>query len=365
MEKVHLTLKKIKDRSYDILIDRGLSSRIAKDLKKSKLGNRYAIIADSNVARLFGNKLLSSLKKEGIKADLISFKAGEQSKNIDVFGQLIEKVHALGLDRKSAIIALGGGVTGDIAGFVAACYMRGISYVQVPTTLLAQVDSSIGGKVAIDLKKGKNSCGAFFQPSKVYIDVSLIRSLPKKELLCGLAEIMKHAVIADARLFSFIEKNVKKILAKDEKVLIELIRRSCEIKARVVEKDENEGNLRKILNYGHTIGHALETLTDYKKYSHGEAIAIGMVVEASISNKLGLMPKQEVIRQNKLLDDIGLSINVPKVSADRIIKELSKDKKAVEGKVQFVLPKRIGNMHSKDSRYGIGASNKIIREAIR
>lgn len=363
MEKVHLNLKKKVDNSYDILIDKGLFGRVAADLKG--IANRYVVITDSVVEKLFAGRLLKSMRKAGLKVDILSFKAGEGSKNIAVFNNLIEKVHLLGLDRKSCIVALGGGVAGDMAGFVAACYMRGISYVQIPTTLLAMVDSSIGGKVAVDLSSGKNSCGAFYQPKKVYIDVSLLKGLPKREMLCGLAEIIKHAVMADAKLFSFIEKNISKILEKDEAVLIRLIKRNCEIKARIVEKDEREQNLRKIVNYGHTIGHALETLTGYKKYSHGEAIAIGMAVEARISNKLGLMPKEDVERQSNLLTKVGLKIELPKISIDSIVKELVKDKKAVSGRVQFVLPLKIGKMKTVGGKYGINVSNKVVRFALK
>ncbi len=360
MERVHLNLRKKVNNSYDILIDKNLLSKIPLDLKKSKIGNRYLIITDSNIKGLFGKKLLAMMKKAGLKTDLISFKAGEQSKNLKVFGELIRKVHSLGLDRKSAIIALGGGVVGDIAGFVAACYMRGINYIQVPTSLLAMVDSSIGGKVAVDLSTGKNAVGNFCQPKKVYIDVSLLKKLPKRELINGLAEIIKHALIRDKSLFDSIDKNMSKILSRDHSILIKIIKRNCEIKARIVEKDEKESGLRKLVNYGHTIGHALETMTKYKKYSHGEGIAIGMILEGSIANKKGMLLRKELIKQNNLIKKVGLPVKLPKINSNRLINELKKDKKVVGGKIEFVLLERIGK-----ARYGINVSNRIIKEAVK
>lgn len=359
METVHLNLRKETDNSYDILIDESLLKKIPSDLKKNKIGNKYLIITDSNIKGLFGKKLLALMKKEGLNADLISFKAGEQSKNLEVFSSLIEKAHYLKLDRSSAIIALGGGIVGDIAGFVAATYMRGINYIQIPTSLLAMVDSSIGGKVAVDLPTGKNTVGNFHQPKKVYIDISLLNNLPAKELINGLSEIIKHALIMDRDLFNFIEKNLSKIMNRDMPTLISLIKKNCQIKADIVMKDEKESGLRKLVNYGHTIGHALETLTYYKKYSHGEAIAIGMVVEGLIANKIGLLSKQELTQQNNLIKKAGLPTKIPSIDAKKIINELKKDKKVVGGKIEFVLLKEIGK-----AEYGINASNEIIEEAI-
>jgi 3-dehydroquinate synthase len=359
MEKVHLNLKKEINNSYDIIIGKDILNKIPADLKKKNIGNQYLIITDSNIKKLFGNKLLVLMKKSGLKTNLISFKAGEQSKNLEIFKTLIEQAHSLKLDRKSAVIALGGGVVGDIAGFVAACYMRGINYIQVPTSLLAMVDSSIGGKVAVDLKTGKNTVGNFHQPKKVYIDVSMLTNLPKRELINGLSEIIKHSLIRDKTLFSFINNNLNKILSKDEQILIKLIKKNCEIKARIVEKDEKESNLRKLVNYGHTIGHALETLTNYKKYSHGEAIAIGMIVEGLIANKIGFLSKKELIKQNNLIKKAGLPTKIPNINTNQLIKELKKDKKVVGGKIEFVLLKSIGT-----AEHSINASNTLIKESI-
>jgi len=360
MEKIRVKLNKKINRTYEILVDKSLLGKVPEILKKKKLGNRYLIITDSNVEKLFGKKLLSGLKRNGMKVDLISFKAGEQSKNLRVLEELITKTQKLGLDRKSAIIALGGGVAGDVAGFVAASYMRGIDYVQIPTSLLAMVDSSIGGKVAVDLPTGKNIVGAFHQPKAVFIDVSLLRNLPKKELLCGLSEVIKHALIADRKLFDFIDDNLEKILKKDEDVLIQLIKRNCEIKARIVEKDENEKGLRKIVNYGHTVGHAIETLTNYKKFNHGEAIAIGMAIAGRISNKLGRLSDTELKKQNDMIKKIGLSIKFPNLDENKVAAELKKDKKVSDGEIEFVLLKRIGK-----AKYGIKVPKKIILESLR
>ncbi len=359
MEKIKLNLKNRIDQSYNIVIDRDLLGKIPKDLKQNKIGNSYLIITDSNIEKLFGKKLLALMKKTGLKTDLISFKAGEQSKNLKTFTQLIQKAHKLGLDRKSTILALGGGVVGDIAGLVASTYMRGIDYIQIPTTLLAMVDSSIGGKVAVDLPTGKNIVGHFHQPKKVYIDISLLKNLPKKEMNNGLAEIIKHALIKDQSLFSFIDNNLDKIKNKDSNILIKLIKRNCEIKARIVEQDEKESGIRKLVNYGHTMGHAIETLTNYKKYSHGEAIAIGMAVEALIANKIGLLPKKDLTKQNKLIKKIGLPVKVPNINSNKLTNELKKDKKVVGGKIEFVLLERIGK-----AKHSIHTSNKIIKQAI-
>lgn len=363
MEKVKINLKKSIDNSYEILLGKNIFDKVVNDLIRNKIGNTFLIITDENTKKI-GIKLFKKLSKK-IKINLITIRPGERSKTINVFNELMEKVYSYGLDRESAIIALGGGVVGDIAGFVAASYMRGINYVQVPTSLLAMVDSSIGGKVAVDLKKGKNVCGAFYQPKRVYIDVGLLETLPKKEMLNGMAEVIKHAIIADSELFSLLEKNVNNILKKDEALLLKMIKRNCGIKGKIVEKDEKERNLRKIVNFGHTMGHAIETLTGYKRYSHGEAISIGMVVESRIANRLGYFSAKDMTRITALFDKFGISTKLPKINADKIIKELSKDKKTVGGKVQFVLPEKIGRMKTVRGSYGINVPSKVILEALK
>ncbi len=360
MEKVHLNLKKQIDNSYDILIDNGILNRIPLDLKKNELGNKYVIITDSNTKKLFGETFLRLMKKKGINSYLLSIESGEKNKNLLVFKKLMRKIVSFGLDRKSAIISLGGGVVGDISGFIAATYMRGINYVHIPTSLLAMVDSSIGGKVAIDLPEGKNLVGAFYQPKRVYIDICLLGPLPIKEMRNGLTEIIKHALIKDKKLFDFIEKNLDRILNKDKNILIRLIKRSCEIKADIVMKDEKEKGFRKVLNYGHTIGHALETLTHYKKYSHGEAVAIGMLVEGLISNKIGSLSKKELHRQNNLLFRAGLVKKLPNIDIREFIEQLKKDKKNVGREIEFVLLEKIGK-----AKFGIKVPKKIIWGALK
>ncbi len=360
MSKATVHLEKRVDNSYNIVIEKNLMGKIPGYLKKEELGNEYAIITDSNIEKIFGKKLLKDLNKKGLNACLLSFKAGERNKNLKTAKYLLEQMLKKGLDRNSAVIALGGGVVGDLAGFVAASYMRGIPYIQVPTSLLAMVDSSIGGKVAVDLEGGKNSCGAFYQPKKVFIDISALKSLPEAELKNGMAEVVKHAMIADKKLFVYLEKNLEGIFKRNEPVLEKIIKRNCEIKARIVEKDEKEKNLRKVVNYGHTIGHAIEVLTNYKKFTHGEAIAIGMNYEARIAEKLGYLGSREVERQNLLLKRIGLRIKMPEFSAKELLRVMRKDKKAVGGKIQIVLPKNIGAMKTVNGQYGLNVSEKII-----
>ena len=365
MQIIKIFNEEVADNSYDIIIDTSALNILLKELKKTPFGNKYAIITDDTIKQIHGESLLNTMKKEGLDCVLLSFKSGEQSKNMQTFEYLHENLLEKCIDRKSCIIALGGGVVGDIAGFVAGTYMRGINYIQIPTTLLAQVDSSIGGKTAIDLKNSKNMCGIFYQPKRVYIDVSLLKTLPKKEIINGLVEIIKHAIISDEDFFVFLETNIKDILSRENNLLIRTIQKSCEIKAEIVMNDPHEENLRRILNYGHTIAHALETLTGYKKYTHGEAVAIGMAVEGRISNLMGWLKEDELSRQNKLLEKTGANLTPPKIDIDLIIKELSRDKKAISGKVYFALPEHIGVMKCIDGSYGITVPVNIVRNALR
>ena len=255
----------------------------------------------------------------------------------------------LALGRDSCIIALGGGVVGDLAGFAAATYMRGIPYIQVPTTLLAMVDSSIGGKVGVDTLHAKNAIGAFYQPKKVIIDLNFIKTLPKNEIANGLAEIIKQALIKDKNFFHFLEKNIDKILSYDLYILKQTIKRSCEIKASIVMQDEREKGIRKILNYGHTIGHAIESALNYK-ISHGQAIAIGMSYAAKLSAKLGFLHEGSVIRQNNLLEYIGLphKLSHHKLKPRKILEHIQYDKKIINGKINFVLLNSIGDVIISD-----------------
>ncbi len=365
MTRIKVNLRKRIDSSYNIYIENNAFSKIAADLKRKPAGNKYAVITDSNVKRIFGKQLMKHLKRKRLDACMIDFPPGESNKRLKTIESIQERMLAKGLNRKSAVIAFGGGIAGDVAGFAAASYMRGIPFIQLPTSLLAMVDSSIGGKVGVDLPSGKNSSGAFKQPESVYIHLNALKSLPEREMRNGMAEVVKHAVMADKKLFSFLEKNVNRIMGGNMKILGKVIKRNCEIKGRIVEKDELEENLRKTVNYGHTVGHALEVLTNYRKYSHGEAIAIGMNAAAIISEKMGLMDSGDVKRQRLLLERIGLPTKIPKnISNAKILRELKKDKKVIDGVEKFVLPKKIGKMHSIKGNYALDVSKGIISGAL-
>src|SRR5579862_2236258 len=279
------------NRSYNIVIGRGLLRGLGAACKKLGLGNRCAIISDRNVARHFGKLAQKSLQGAGFDAVLIVVPAGETAKSLKTVQSCYDRLAQHRLERKSYIVALGGGVVGDLAGFVAATYLRGIPFIQVPTTLLAQVDSSVGGKVGVNLKAGKNLVGAFHQPRLVLCDLDTLSSLPAREFRSGLAEVIKYGIICDARLFAHLEHDLPKLLKRDPDTLTEVIARCCEIKADVVGQDETETGLRAILNFGHTIGHAIENISGYGKYLHGEAISIGQVAAAKLSSQqLGLSP---------------------------------------------------------------------------
>lgn len=349
MEICRVDLKEETGNSYDIIIGAGLIGNLAIELKQKPVANAYAIITDSNVKRLYGETLLKNFQAKNLHAHLISFPAGEKSKSRDTKEKVENEMLNLGFGRDSCIIALGGGVVGDLAGFVAATYMRGIPCIQVPTTLLAMVDSSIGGKVAVDTMHAKNAIGAFHQPKKVIIDMNFLKTLPKKELANGLAEMIKHALISDRDFFHFLEKNIDKILNCDLETLEQAVKRSCEIKIHIVEEDEKEKGLRKLLNYGHTIGHAIESALKYK-ISHGQAISIGMSYAAKLSAKNGFLDEGSVIRQNNLLEYIGLphKLSHRKLKPREILEHIQYDKKIINKKLNFVLLNSIGDAFVSD-----------------
>lgn len=359
VERLHLALKEVVDESYDILVGYGLLDRIPSDLKENPIGNKYAIITDSSIRGLYGERLLEGFREEGVSACLIDFPAGEGSKSLDMVGYLVGRLLREGVDRKSAIIALGGGVVGDLSGFVASVYMRGIPYIQVPTTLLSQVDSSIGGKTGVDTVDGKNLIGSFYQPKRVYIDPSLLESLPEREFISGLSEVVKYGVICDRSLFDYLESNVERIKRRDREALFHIIRASCIIKKRIVEEDPREENKRAILNYGHTPAHALERLSGYK-CPHGEAVSVGMRISGWVAVRLGFWSVDEWARQNRLLEMFGLPLKM-EFSVDDLIGALYYDKKIEGGKIMFVLPRRIGEMASINGRYKIPISEDDLR----
>lgn len=336
------------ERSYPIMIERGILRRMGRDLKKRKIAKRYGIIADDRVAALFGERLLDALRAEDLAVELITFAPGEASKNLKTIAGLAGRLASLGFDRADGLIALGGGVAGDMCGFLASIYMRGIPFVQVPTTLLAQVDSSVGGKTGVDIPEGKNLVGTFYQPRCVYIDTAVLESLPAAELVNGLAEVIKYGVIYDSEFFDFLDKNRSRIMDLETEPLTEVIGRSCEIKALVVARDEREGDLRRILNFGHTIGHAVEAASDYS-IAHGTAVAIGMVAAATIARRMGLLEASEAERIRRLISDYRMELAVPAhLDRQRIRQYLLTDKKTVGGRIFFVLPTAVGKVTITD-----------------
>ena len=328
--------------SYSITIQRGIFQHISKNLN---IGNRYLIITDSNLRELYADVLKRSLEKEGKKCSVISFLAGEENKTLKTFSDLHEKIN-LSLDRKSCIIALGGGVCGDMAGFVASTYMRGIPFVQIPTSLIAMVDSSIGGKLGVNTSKGKNCVGVFNNPQKVYIDPLMLRTLPEIELKNGLAEVLKHAIIKNQVYFKFIVKNADQIRSLDSEVLTKLLYDSIIIKMSFVRKDEKEADKRRILNFGHTIGHALEEVLGYGNISHGFAVSIGMVAASNISLSRGMIDEETFRSIRSALALFGLPVSLKelnlRVEPEKIYRYIKHDKKAISGKSHFILIKGIG-----------------------
>jgi len=340
IEKVRVELG---DRSYDILVAPNLLDEATKTLAKFVKGRKCLLVSDGNVYSRYADQAIACLMKAGAFVYATVFKAGEGSKNISVMERLFRKAAGAGLDRDSFIIALGGGVSGDMAGFLAASYMRGIGFIQMPTTLLAMVDSSVGGKTGFDLPEGKNLVGAFWQPKLVLIDPSLLKTLPKREVVCGLAEIVKTALILDKKFFSFLEKHGSDILALKTGPTAKAIARCCELKASVVSADEREGSLRAILNYGHTFGHAIETASGYSRIAHGEAVAMGMGMAADLAVRLEILSKADAMKQEALLESLSLPRRVAGLKPADIVDAMSKDKKTRGGKLNFVLLSKIGS----------------------
>src|SRR4030042_3628385 len=357
MEKVRGELG---ERSYDICIGKNILRNIGGSLKSFGLSPRIAIVTNPTVYPLYGAVVAKSLKKAGFDLLSVTIPDGEEYKDLLWVEHVFNILLKAKLDRSSALVALGGGVIGDITGFAASTYMRGISYIQVPTTLLAQVDSSVGGKTGVNHKLGKNMIGTFWQPRLVWIDVKTLNTLQKREFLAGVAEVIKYGVIWDEGLFYFLEKNRTKILNLDRDVLMYVIKRSCEIKAEVVSKDEREAGVRSILHFGHTIGHAIETVTEYKQYLHGEAVAIGMHLETKLACMLGLINNKQVSRIKALIDSYSLPSEKPlDIDVEHILSSMELDKKVVAGQLKFILPEKIGKV-----RIQTGVSWKIIKDLL-
>ncbi len=336
------------ERAYPITIEYGCLKSIGEHLVKKNIGNRYCIITDSTVAGLYGEAVQQSLEKSGLKSEMIVFPAGEASKNLSTFTTICRKMAEMRFDRKDAVIALGGGVAGDLAGFTAASYMRGIPFVQVPTTLLAQVDSSVGGKTGVDIPEGKNLVGAFYQPKAVFIDPDVLSTLAGEEFLGGMAEVIKYGVIQDADFFRYLQNNREKILQLEPTFLMDILFICCKIKADVVAHDEREAGLRRILNYGHTIGHAVEAASNFTLI-HGKAVAIGMVAAGRIAVNKKMLAPDVLNTLVRLLQAYDLPVEIPQELAKEELKRyIVTDKKVVSGKVCYILPEKIGKVRICD-----------------
>lgn len=357
MQKIRVELA---ERSYNIVIGDHILGGIGSALEKFEFSSKAALVSNNTVNEIYGKTVSESLKKAGFDLVEILIPDGEKYKSMEWVRKIYDGLLAAKLDRKSAVLALGGGVIGDITGFAASTYMRGVDFIQVPTTLLAQVDSSVGGKTGVNHPLGKNMIGTFWQPRLVWIDIETLKTLPRREFLSGLSEVIKYGVIWDKKLFEFLEAKRDAIFKLDKNALNYLIGRSCEIKSEVVSKDERESGLRAVLNYGHTIGHAVETVTEYKGFLHGEAIAIGMCLEARLSNLLGLIPKDKVERITALINSYDLPVGLPRgIDVEALIASMTLDKKTVSGELKFILPERIGSVKIQK-----GISKKSIEKAL-
>ena len=373
MDKVRVNLKKTVDYSYDINIGPDLFGKMAAELRERPLGDRYVVIADSTVLKLHANTLTETMRKAGIKVERIAFPAGDVSKSRKMKIFLEEHLLGLGLGRDCCIIACGGGVTGDLAGFTAATFLRGVPWIQVPTTMLAMVDASIGGKTGIDLPEGKNLIGAFHQPAAVWIDVATLETLPRRHLIAGMAEVVKHAVIRDRAFFKLLEDQAEAVLDGDPSAQRDIIRQSCAIKAEVVSADEKETELRRILNYGHTLGHAFETVSGFSLL-HGEAVSLGMASEGALAVSLGILPAEELARQNALLKKLGLPVKASvvmrallgrAVRPKEILDYTHADKKARQGITQYVLPTKIGQIKTNKKKVSMALEDRTILDFLR
>ncbi len=344
MRKVQVRLGR---NGYEIRIGSGILSRLGYWLKEYSSTDKLVIITSPSLKGLYGDALEQNLTREGFKVITLLVPDGEEQKSLETAGRLYNELSDCHAERTTPILALGGGVIGDLAGFVAATYLRGVPLVQIPTTLLAQVDSSIGGKVALDHGRLKNKIGAFYQPRLVVSDIAALSTLSAEELSDGLAEVIKYAVIRDREFFAYLEENLDGIRSLDGSILEAVVFKSARIKAEVVEKDELDFGLRHILNYGHTLGHAIEAVSDFK-VRHGQAVAIGMVAAGRISSKLNILSKDEQIRLKRLIQRAGLPTEIPNLNVEKITRAMEHDKKILGGKIRFVLPKSIGKVFITD-----------------
>ncbi len=332
------------ERSYDIVIDPGLLGRLANDLLRLKVKGKIGVVTDRHVARHYLQSVLQTLSRIGAEPLPIILPPGERSKTLSTVQRILDALARHRFERHSWLVALGGGVVGDLAGFAAAIYQRGIPFIQIPTTLVAQVDSSVGGKTGVDHRLGKNLIGAFYQPRAVLIDPLSLRTLPDREWIAGLAEVIKYGVIADESFFTFLGEAMPSIRQRRPAPVAAVIKRSCEIKASVVAADERESDRRRILNYGHTIGHALEALESYRGLIHGEAVGIGLVHEADLAAYQGLCDRAVVEQIRTVVEAAGLRVDLPAWPARKIWKAMLHDKKVSAGQVIGVWPEKIGQV---------------------
>ncbi len=331
-------------RSYNIVLHPGLLGTVGDRLTAFTTSPKIGVVTDKHVAGHYLQETLRSLCKAGYDPTPIILPPGERTKTLGTIAKILDVLARQKFERQSLLLALGGGVIGDITGFAAAIYQRGIPFVQVPTTLVAQVDSSVGGKTGVDHRLGKNLIGAFYQPRAVLIDTLTLRTLPRREWIAGLAEVIKYGIIADEEFFAFLEQEMPALLKLQEEPVIHAIKRSCEIKAQVVVEDERESDRRRILNYGHTIGHALESLSGYRGLIHGEAVGIGLVQEADLASHMGLCGRDIVERIRSLVQRAGLSEQVSEASFPSLWGAMQHDKKVIGGQVIGVWPVQIGKV---------------------
>ncbi len=327
------------------MIQPGILSQIGHMLSDAGCSGRVVIVTNPVVEKLYGRVVHRALRQAGYSPFFIIIPDGEQAKTVKGLTKILDALVMEHIERQDVILALGGGVTGDVAGFAASTYLRGIPFIQVPTTLVAQVDSSVGGKTGVNHPRGKNLIGAFYQPRMVVIDPCVLQTLPSRQWIAGLAEVIKYGMIADKQFFEYLEHHVEELRKQSDEVIPHVLRRCCEIKADIVASDERESGRRRILNYGHTVGHALEAWGQYKKWLHGEAVGLGMIQEASIAHYLGLCSIDIVERQGDLIKRVGLPSAIPeKMKFLELWQAMQHDKKVIKGDIYCVLPERIGEV---------------------
>ena len=355
MKKIDVRLGQ---NSYSVYIGSGILNQTGQRLKELGYSDKAVIITNPVVKKLYGTQLKQCLVDAGYRTAILEVPDGEEHKSLESAGKLYQQLAEFGAERSTPILALGGGVIGDLAGFVAATYMRGVPLVQLPTTLLAQCDSSIGGKTAVNHGQLKNEIGAFYQPKMTISDIITLKTLPREDLTSGLGEVIKYAIIKDEQFFVYLEKHLDLIKALDDNVLEDIVANSARIKAEVVEIDEMDTGLRNILNFGHTIGHAVESVTNFQ-VAHGQAVAIGMIAAAKIASELGILDSGSVTRLKNLLEKAGLMTKLPVPEVKQVMQTMRYDKKVQSGKIRFVLPRTIGQVFIADD-----VSNAIVAKVL-